>query len=217
MKTNIKDSEAPEASTSPEDLAAHAREVCISTLETLRIENNCPCYTDSENNIVVGTFIDTPSDDGMAQAEFTDTAGTKQIVELPFLTYKEYKDDSAIYCKPTKKRKGLSKNRRRLFKKGKAISKKAGKVTKKPAAHQKGPTGPNIEEAGTTAHEKGPTGLNLEEAGTKPFRPQQYYLLNRPAGMPILPARKDWKAMSPEEKTQFGIDTWEERKARKLD
>ena len=73
-------------------------------------------------------------------------------------------------------------------------------MTKKPAAHQ-----------------KGPTGLNLEEAGTKPFRPQQYYLLKRPAGMPILTAKKDWKAMSPEEKTQFGIDTWEERKARKLD
>ena len=75
------------AKTSPEDLAAHAREACmISTLQTLQIENNCPCYTDSENNIVVGTFIDTPSDNGMAQAEFTDTAGTKQIgVALPHL------------------------------------------------------------------------------------------------------------------------------------
>ena len=30
-QTNTKDSEAPEANTSPEDLAAHAREVCIST------------------------------------------------------------------------------------------------------------------------------------------------------------------------------------------
>ena len=205
-QTNTKDSEAPEANTSPEDLAVHAREVCISTLETLRIENNYPCYTDSKNNIVVGTFIDRPSDDGMAQAEFTDTAGTKQIVELPFLTYKEYKDDSAIYCKPTKKRKGLSKNRRRLFKKGKAISKKAGKVTKKPAAHQKGPTGPNIEEAGTTAH---------EEAGTKPFRPHQYFLLKRPAGISNEKAKRKWKAMTAEEKTQYGHDTWAERRARK--
>ena len=206
-QTNTKDSEAPEASTSPEDLAAHAREVCISTLETLRIENNYPCYTDSKNNIVVGTFIDRPSDDGMAQAEFTDSAGTKQIVELPFLTYKEYKDKSAAYCKPKKKKKRRSKNRRRLLKRGKAISKTAGKVTKKPAAHQKGPTCPNPEE--------GPTGLNLEEAGTKPFRPLQYYLLKRPAGMPLWTAKYEWQTMSPEEKTQFGLDTWEERKTRK--
>ena len=82
-------------------------------------------------------------------------------------------------------------------------------MTKKPAAHQEGPTGLNLEE--------GPTGLNLAGAGTKPFRPQQYYLLKRPVGMPIFTAKKAWTAMSPEEKTQFGIDTWEERKARKLD
>ena len=228
-QTNTKDSEAPEANTSPEDLAAHAREVCISTLETLRIENNCPCYTDSENNIVVGTFIDTPSDDGMAQAEFTDTAGTKQIVELPFLTYKEYKDESATYCKPKSKRKGLSKNRRRLFSKGKVISKKTGKVTgkvaKKPAAHQTGPTDfgspaktarptkrlrvdQDVTEAGTRAH---------GEAGTKPFRPHQYFLLKRPVGMDVLQAKKAWTAMSVKEKSQYGVDTWQARKERKLD
>ena len=224
-QTNTKDSEAPEASTSPEDLAAHAREVCISTLETLRIENNCPCYTDSENNIVVGTFIDTPSDDGMAQAEFTDTAGTKQIVELPFLTYKEYKDDSAIYCKPTKKRKGLSK-KRRLFKKGKAISKKEGKVAKKPAAHQTGPT-----DFGSPAKTARPTkrlrdDQDVTEAGTrhwhqmkgtKPLRPLQYFLLKRPQGMDVLQAKEAWTAMSVQDKKQYGDDTWEARKARKLD
>ena len=155
--------------TSPEALAAHAREACmISTSETLRIDNSCPCYTDSENNPVYGTFIDRPSDQGMAQAEFTGSAGTKQIVELPFLTYKEYKDQHAVYCKPKKKRKirrqskaeNPQKRRRRLLKRAKAISNKAEKVTQK--APQKKPA----------AHQKGPTGLNLEEAGTKPFRPQ---------------------------------------------
>ena len=40
--------------------------------------------------------------------------------------------------------------------------------------------------------------------------------MKRPAGMSHVKAKKKWKAMSPEEKTQFGIDTWEERKARKL-
>ena len=176
-------------------------------METLRIEDNCPCYTDSKKNKVFGTFIDRPSEDGMTQAEFTDSAGFKQIVELPFLTYREYKGDSAVYCKPPKKRRRRSEGKaiskkgqrsRRRLKRGKAISKKAGKVTKKPAAHQ-----------------KGPTGLNLEEAGTKPFRPDQYYLLKRPADMPVDTARNNWRAMSPNEKKQFGIDTWEERKARK--
>ena len=82
----------------------------ISTSPTLRIENDYLCYTDSKNNTVVGTFIDGPSDDGMAQAEFTGSDGTKQIVELlPFLSYKEYKNKSAVYCKPKKKRKRRSK------------------------------------------------------------------------------------------------------------
>ena len=200
----VPNSEAPEANTSPEDLAVQAREVCmISTSPTLRIENDYPCYTDSKNNIVGGSFIDGPSDDGMAQAEFTGSDGTKQIVELPFLSYKEYKDKSAVYCKPKKKRKRRSKKQRGLLKRAKAISNKAGKVTQK--APQKKPA----------AHQKGPTGLNLEEAGTKPFRPQQYYLLKRPADMPVETARNNWRAMSPNEKKQFGIDTWEERKARK--
>ena len=182
------------AKTSPEDLAAHAREACmISTLQTLRIENNCPCYTDSKNNLVVGTFIDRPSGQGMAQAEFTGSAGPKQIVELPFLTYKEYKDKHAAYCKPKRKR------RRRLLslKRGK---KNAGQVTKKPAAQE--------EPAAPQEGQEGPS--------TKPLRPLQYYLLKRPAGMSHLKAKKKWKAMSPEDKTQFGLDTWEERKARKL-
>ena len=161
----------------------------------------------------------------MAQAEFTDTAGTKQIVELPFLTYKEYKDASATYCKPTKKRKGLSKNRRRLFSKGKAISKKTGKVTgkvaKKPAAHQTGPT-----DFGSPAKTARPTKRLCDDEDvkgeayfkhTKPFRPHQYFLLKRPQGMDVLQARKAWIAMSPKEKSQYGIDTWEARKARKLD
>ena len=162
----------------------------------------------------------------MAQAEFTDTAGTKQIVELPFLTYKEYKDDSAIYCKPTKKRKGLSKNRRRLFKKGKAISKKEGKVAKKPAAHQTGPT-----DFGSPAKTARPTkrlrdDQDVTEAGTrswyqmkgtKPLRPLQYFLLKRPQGMDVLQAKEAWTAMSVQDKNQYGDDTWEARKARKLD
>ena len=95
------------------------------------------------------------------------------------------------------------KKQRGLLKRAKAISNKAGKVTQK--APQKKPA----------AHQKGPTGLNLEEAGTKPFRPDQYYLLKRPADMPVETARNNWRAMSPNEKKQFGIDTWEERKARK--
>ena len=190
--------------TSPEALAALAREACmISTSETLRIDNSCPCYNDSENNTVYGTFIDRASDQGMAQAEFTGSAGTKQIVELPFLTYKEYKDASATYCKPTKKRKGLSK-KRRLFKKGKAISKKEGKVAKKPAAHQTGPT-----DFGSPAKTARPTKRLCDDEDvkgeayfkyTKPFRPQQYFLLKRPQGMDVLQAKEAWTAMSVQEK-----------------
>ena len=176
------------AKTSPEDLAAHAREACmISTLQTLRIEKNCPCYTDSKNKLVVGKFFDRPSDQGMAQAEFTGSAGPKQIVELPFLSYKEYKDKHAVYRKPKRKRP----RRLHSLKRGKE---KARKVTKKPAAPQEGQEGHS----------------------TKTLRPLQYYLLKRPAGMSHLTAKKKWKAMSPEDRTQFGLDTWEERKARKL-
>ena len=166
----------------------------ISTSETLRIDNSCPCYTDSENNPVYGTFIDRPSDQGMAQAEFTGSAGTKLIVELPFLTYKEYKDQHAVYCKPKRRR---PRRRRLCLKRSK---KKAGKVTKKPAAPQEEPAAPQ-------EGQEGPS--------TKPLRPLQYYLLKRPAGMSHLKAKKKWKAMPPEDKTQFGLDTWEERKARK--
>ena len=189
--------------TSPEALAAHAREACmISTSETLRIDDSCPCYTDTENNPVYGTFIDRPSDQGMAQAEFTGSAGTKLIVELPFLTYKEYKDQHAVYCKPkrgrrskklkqrrSKKLKPVKNRKVKVLKKAKAISNKAGKVTQK--APQKGKKG-----------------------DTKPYRPDQYYLLKRPADISVDQARADWRAMSPNDKKQFGHDTWEERQAR---
>ena len=74
--------------------------------------------------------------------------------------------------------------------KAKAISNKAGKVTQE--APQKGKKG-----------------------DTKPYRPDQYYLLKRPADISVDQARADWRAMSPYDKKQFGIDTWEERKARK--
>ena len=74
------------------------------------------------------------------------------------------------------------KNRKvKVLKKAKAISNKAGKVTQK--APQKGKKG-----------------------DTKPYRPDQYYLLKRPADMPIETARKNWRAMSPFDKQRLGID-----------
>ena len=70
---------------------------------------------------------------------------------------------------------------------------------KEPAAPQEEPAAP---QEGQEGH------------STKPLRPLQYYLLKRPAGMSYSKAKRKWKAMSRVDKTHFGVDTLEERKAR---
>ena len=73
---------------------------------------------------------------------------------------------------------------------------------KEPAAPQEEPAAPQEGQEGQEGH------------STKPLRPLQYYLLKRPAGMSYSKAKRKWKAMSREDKTHFGVDTLEERKAR---
>ena len=57
---------------------------------------------------------------------------------------------------------------------------------------------------------------SLENHVQTPYRPLQYYLLTRPAGMTTEKAKQAWKNMTEEDRSQFGIDTWQDRKERKL-